>query len=158
MVLTTCPTEVGVKFSKPCPCSSTSAMLLTAAKANYHPYGIDIPNGTAGSLEMEKLFSYNTVEFAGDVLGFNQFIPPFATTRGREILVGVNYASRAAGIRDESGRKQGVLSDGTRIAVKQLSAISKQGNRDFMNEIGMISALQHPNLVRLYGCCIEGKQ
>ncbi|KAG5223949.1 receptor protein kinase [Salix suchowensis] len=53
---------------------------------------------------------------------------------------------------------KGVLSDGTRIAVKQLSAKSKQGNREFVNEIGMISALQHPNLVRLYGCCIEGKQ
>ena len=27
-----------------------------------------------------------------------------------------------------------------------------------MNEIGMISGLQHPNLVRLYGCCIEANQ
>ncbi|KAF9666041.1 hypothetical protein SADUNF_Sadunf16G0187600 [Salix dunnii] len=44
---------------------------------------------------------------------------------------------------------KGVLSDGTIIAVKQLSAKSKQGNREFVNEIGMISALQHPNLVRL---------
>ncbi|XVE63327.1 hypothetical protein DITRI_Ditri07aG0011200 [Diplodiscus trichospermus] len=35
---------------------------------------------------------------------------------------------------------------------------SKQGNREFVNEIGMISALQHPNLVKLYGCCIEGNQ
>ncbi|XAR56438.1 Non-specific serine/threonine protein kinase [Bertholletia excelsa] len=53
---------------------------------------------------------------------------------------------------------KGVLSDGSVIAVKQLSSKSKQGNREFVNEIGMISALQHPNLVRLYGCCIEGNQ
>ncbi|KAK1416699.1 hypothetical protein QVD17_25815 [Tagetes erecta] len=53
---------------------------------------------------------------------------------------------------------KGVLSDGSEIAVKQLSAKSKQGNREFVTEIGMISALQHPNLVKLYGCCIEGKE
>ncbi|KAF8035270.1 hypothetical protein BT93_C1329 [Corymbia citriodora subsp. variegata] len=51
---------------------------------------------------------------------------------------------------------KGTLLDGTIIAVKQLSSKSKQGNREFLNEIGMISALQHPNLVKLYGCCIEG--
>ncbi|XXG90304.1 hypothetical protein AAC387_Pa12g2107 [Persea americana] len=43
-------------------------------------------------------------------------------------------------------------------SVKQLSSKSKQGNREFVNEIGMISALQHPNLVKLYGCCSEGNQ
>ncbi|CAL5345220.1 unnamed protein product [Camellia sinensis] len=53
---------------------------------------------------------------------------------------------------------KGVLLDGTVIAVKQLSSKSKQGNREFVNEIGMISGLQHPNLVRLYGCCIERDQ
>ncbi|EOX92937.1 Leucine-rich repeat transmembrane protein kinase isoform 1 [Theobroma cacao] len=53
---------------------------------------------------------------------------------------------------------RGLLSDGTVIAVKQLSSKSKQGNREFVNEIGMISALQHPNLVKLYGCCVEGNQ
>jgi serine/threonine protein kinase len=53
---------------------------------------------------------------------------------------------------------QGVLLDGTIIAVKQLSSKSRQGSREFVNEIGMISGLQHPNLVKLYGCCIEGKQ
>lgn len=53
---------------------------------------------------------------------------------------------------------KGVLPDGVVIAVKQLSSKSKQGNREFVNEIGMISALQHPNLVRLFGCCIEGNQ
>ncbi|KAG6634333.1 probable LRR receptor-like serine/threonine-protein kinase At1g53430 isoform X1 [Carya illinoinensis] len=53
---------------------------------------------------------------------------------------------------------KGILSDGAVIAVKQLSSKSKQGNREFVTEIGMISALQHPNLVRLFGCCIEGNQ
>lgn len=53
---------------------------------------------------------------------------------------------------------KGILSDGTIIAVKQLSSRSKQGNREFVNEIGMISAVQHANLVRLYGCCTEGNQ
>nr|GMD09182.1 probable LRR receptor-like serine/threonine-protein kinase At1g07650 isoform X1 [Ipomoea batatas] len=53
---------------------------------------------------------------------------------------------------------KGTLLDGTIVAVKQLSSKSKQGNREFVNEIGMISGLQHPNVVRLYGCCIEGNQ
>ncbi|KAJ1441586.1 Serine-threonine/tyrosine-protein kinase, catalytic domain [Sesbania bispinosa] len=53
---------------------------------------------------------------------------------------------------------KGILSDGTIIAVKKLSSKSKQGNREFINEIGMISALQHPCLVKLYGCCVEGDQ
>ncbi|KAK8633352.1 hypothetical protein V6N13_014198 [Hibiscus sabdariffa] len=53
---------------------------------------------------------------------------------------------------------KGTLPDGKVIAVKQLSARSKQGNREFVTEIGMISALQHPCLVKLYGCCIEGNQ
>ncbi|GAU31600.1 hypothetical protein TSUD_54240 [Trifolium subterraneum] len=53
---------------------------------------------------------------------------------------------------------KGCLPNGTFIAVKQLSSKSKQGNREFLNEIGMISALQHPYLVKLYGCCMEGDQ
>ncbi|XP_076891891.1 putative LRR receptor-like serine/threonine-protein kinase At1g53440 [Bidens hawaiensis] len=53
---------------------------------------------------------------------------------------------------------KGVLKNGSEIAVKKLSARSKQGNREFVTEIGMISALQHPNLVKLLGCCIEGKE
>ncbi|KAK7244121.1 hypothetical protein RIF29_38939 [Crotalaria pallida] len=53
---------------------------------------------------------------------------------------------------------KGILSDKTIIAVKQLSSKSNQGNREFLNEIGMISALQNPYLVKLYGCCVEGDQ
>ncbi|CAH8326804.1 unnamed protein product [Eruca vesicaria subsp. sativa] len=53
---------------------------------------------------------------------------------------------------------KGELSNGTIIAVKQLSSMSTQGNREFVNEIGMISGLNHPNLVKLYGCCVEKNQ
>ena len=53
---------------------------------------------------------------------------------------------------------QGVMPDGSLIAVKQLSSKSKQGNREFVNEIGTVSALQHPNLVKFHGCSIEGNQ
>ncbi|XVE88272.1 hypothetical protein DITRI_Ditri19aG0056300 [Diplodiscus trichospermus] len=53
---------------------------------------------------------------------------------------------------------KGVLLDGTIIAIKKLSSKSRQGDREFLNELSMISGLQHPNLLRLYGCCIEGTQ
>ncbi|XP_074338252.1 putative LRR receptor-like serine/threonine-protein kinase At1g53430 isoform X1 [Apium graveolens] len=53
---------------------------------------------------------------------------------------------------------KGILPDGKEIAVKQLPSKSKQENHEFINKIGMISTLQHPNLVKLYGCCIEGNQ
>ncbi|KAI7731216.1 hypothetical protein M8C21_030816 [Ambrosia artemisiifolia] len=50
---------------------------------------------------------------------------------------------------------KGALQDGTLIAVKQLSSKSKQGNREFVNEIGMIAGIQHINVVRLHGWCAE---
>ncbi|KAK7389373.1 hypothetical protein VNO78_24339 [Psophocarpus tetragonolobus] len=53
---------------------------------------------------------------------------------------------------------KGCLSDGTLITVKQLSSRSRQGNREFLNELGIIFALQNPHLVKLYGCCVEGDQ
>ncbi|MQM11206.1 hypothetical protein Taro_044110, partial [Colocasia esculenta] len=53
---------------------------------------------------------------------------------------------------------KGRLEDGTLVAVKRLSSNSNQGNREFLNEIGMISSLHHPNLVKLFGCCVEENQ
>lgn len=51
---------------------------------------------------------------------------------------------------------QGVLRDGTQVAVKSLSAGSKQGTDEFLTEINIISNTRHPNLVKLIGCCVEG--
>ncbi|KAF7845378.1 putative serine/threonine-protein kinase [Senna tora] len=51
---------------------------------------------------------------------------------------------------------KGVLRDGTEVAIKSLSVESKQGTKEFMTEIDMISNVRHPNLVQLVGCCVEG--
>nr|GEX72379.1 GDSL esterase/lipase At1g29670-like [Tanacetum cinerariifolium] len=50
--------------------------LVTMAKANYPPYGIDFPQG--------------------QVLGFPEFIPSFATATNADISTGVNYGSGGA--------------------------------------------------------------
>ncbi|KAL2533852.1 Protein kinase superfamily protein [Abeliophyllum distichum] len=51
---------------------------------------------------------------------------------------------------------KGVMSNGTQVAIKSLCAESKQGSREFLTEINMISNVRHANLVQLVGCCIEG--
>ncbi|KAK4413465.1 GDSL esterase/lipase [Sesamum alatum] len=78
--------------------------LNSMAKSNYYPYGVDSNRGPTGRFSNGDTF----VDYLGAWLGIAA-PPPFSdpTTTGTRILGGVNYASAAAGILDETGQHYG---------------------------------------------------
>ncbi|CAI0475432.1 unnamed protein product [Linum tenue] len=77
--------------------------LKTVARADYPPYGIDFPGGPSGRFCNGR----TPADVLAELLGFDHYMPPFPVASGLEVLKGVNYASAAAGIREDSGEELG---------------------------------------------------
>ncbi|XP_058086431.1 GDSL esterase/lipase At1g71250-like [Magnolia sinica] len=82
--------------------SGNNNYIPTLAKSNYSPYGIDFPLGPTGRFSNGKL----AVDIIAELLGL-PFAPPFSdpSISGVRILQGINYASGASGILDETGQQ-----------------------------------------------------
>ncbi|CAJ2630365.1 unnamed protein product [Trifolium pratense] len=103
---------------------------------------------TAGS-NLEEIDDDDDIEIA-ESLQFN-----FDT-----IVVATNNFSEANKLRHGGFGVvyHGKLSSGQVIAVKRLSIDSGQGDIEFKNEVLLLAKLQHRNLVKLLGFCLEGKE
>ncbi|GMN68314.1 hypothetical protein TIFTF001_037374 [Ficus carica] len=99
----------------------------------------------------------NYVEGAGD---FNNNAPNMQVFS----LANIEAATNNFSIENKLGEGgygpvyKGILPDGQEIAVKKLSASSTQGFEEFKNEVVLTAKLQHVNLVRVMGCCIEREE
>ncbi|KAL8250743.1 hypothetical protein R6Q59_034436 [Mikania micrantha] len=84
--------------------SGNTNFLRSNARADYYPYGCDYYRGPSGRFCNARTFS----DILGDWMGIPA-PPPFSdsSTAGNRIMGGVNYASAAAGILDESGQHYG---------------------------------------------------
>ncbi|KAF5185162.1 L-type lectin-domain containing receptor kinase IX.1 [Thalictrum thalictroides] len=97
--------------------------------------GTDIESQTRSAANTPKMFSFKDLSKA--TLNFN-----------KDNLLGTGGFGSVY---------RGFISDPpTTIAVKRISATSKQGEREFLAEICTIGRLRHKNIVQLQGWCHEG--
>ncbi|KFK31816.1 hypothetical protein AALP_AA6G162300 [Arabis alpina] len=96
--------------------------IASIARANYLPYGIDLNFRPTGRFSN----GMNFVDLLAQLLGISS-PPPFAdpSTSGIRILGGVNYASAAAGILDETGQNYGDRYSLSRQVVNLEATLSK---------------------------------
>ncbi|KAM1485242.1 hypothetical protein ACFXTO_037197 [Malus domestica] len=116
--------------ARPLSCFGASVAEKRKRKSGSGQFGHDLDENV---LENIKAFSYNELRSATD-----NFHPSNKIGRGG---FGTVY--------------KGTLTSGKHVAVKTLAAQSKQGVREFLNEINTISNVRHPNLVELIGCCVQ---
>ncbi|KAJ8553979.1 hypothetical protein K7X08_024657 [Anisodus acutangulus] len=111
----------------------------------------------------EKSQDIQLLNMIGETLGEDFWNDDFRSekrARSKEFPVVRLDLIRAAteNFSEENKLEKGTLANGIAIAIKRLSRTSGQGLKEFKNEAVLIARLQHRNLVRLLGCCLEGNE
>ncbi|KAK5794865.1 hypothetical protein PVK06_036115 [Gossypium arboreum] len=92
-----------------------------------------VPVVAVGGLDKAKLFSFKELEISTD-----QY-----------------YGNRILGCGGQGMVYKGMLSDGRIVAVKKSKTVNEGYVEQFINEIFILSQIDHRNIIKLLGCCLE---
>ncbi|MCO5555349.1 hypothetical protein L7F22_008895 [Adiantum nelumboides] len=96
-------------------------------------------------------FAYNNASHS--VTGMT----PFQAAYGHTPLMPTNFVLQHK-VALANQLVQGALSSGEQVAIKKLFIGGHQGKQEFLNEVNLITSVQHKNVIRLLGCCVEGPE
>ncbi|WRX28819.1 Serine-threonine/tyrosine-protein kinase [Theobroma cacao] len=141
-------------------------VLLLGRKKRQKKKGNSCSKNHIFGLVAHGIYIHNTLGFAGSMQGLSGSSNKYKDQKDDLELPLFDFATIARATNNFSPMNKigeggfgsvykGILEDGQEIAVKRLSKSSTQGDNEFKNEVDQIAKVQHRNLVKLLGCCIE---
>nr|GEW46913.1 receptor-like serine/threonine-protein kinase ALE2 [Tanacetum cinerariifolium]GEW96507.1 receptor-like serine/threonine-protein kinase ALE2 [Tanacetum cinerariifolium] len=110
------------------------------------------PSGTRESLIVGSRKSSETMSFSSSLLAYARTAKIYSLSEIENAIDNLDSHN----ILGEGGFGvvyRGILEDERKVAVKVLKRDDRQGNREFLAEVEMLSRLHHINLVKLFGIC-----